>query len=218
MSEATQTAVKPTAITTTTTGELNAVGQFELLQRQANMIAKSDLIPKEYQGNVPNCFIAMDIADRLGANRLMVMQNLYIIHGKPSWSSKFLIASFNQCGRFESLKYEFTGDPKKDDWTCRANAVERKTGEVIFGPAISIAMARAEGWVEKAGSKWKTIPELMLMYRAASFLINTHAPEISMGLGTIEEVEDVGGVHKTANVATVKALLGTVDGTVEPEA
>lgn len=164
---------------------------FDLIQRMAKAFASSTLVPEQYRGNVPNCMIALDMAQRLGASVLMVAQNLYVVHGRPGWSSKFLIASFNQCGRFSAVRYEWTGTEGKDDWGCRAWAVELKTGEKIVGPLITIALAKKEKWYEKNGSKWQTIPELMLMYRSAGWLVNTHAPEISMGLNTTEELDDI---------------------------
>jgi len=72
-------------------------------------------------------------------------------------------------------------------------AIEKATGEKLVGPKVTIAIARAEGWIDKAGSKWKTIPEQMLRYRCAAWLINTVAPELSMGLPTTDEAEDIEG-------------------------
>lgn len=164
---------------------------FELMQRAAKALAASTLVPAQFQGNLPNCIIALEMANRIGASPLMVVQNLYVVHGRPGWSAKFLIASFNQCGRFTSLRYAWQGKQGTDDWGCRAWATEKATGEKIEGPLITIALAKREGWDSKSGSKWKTIPELMLTYRAAAWLVNTHAPEISMGLNTSEELGDV---------------------------
>ena len=171
---------------------------FELMQRACKALAASTLVPKEYQGNLPNCIVAMEMAQRIGASPLMVMQNLYIVHGRPGWSAKFLVASFNQAGRFSAVRYEWRGERGNDDWGCRAWAFEKSTGERIEGPMISIALAKEEGWYGKSGSKWKTIPELMLMYRAAAWMINTHAPEISMGLNTAEEMHDVFDATQTS--------------------
>ena len=164
---------------------------FELAQRAAKALAASTLVPQQFQGNMPNCLIALEMAQRIGASPLMVMQNLYIVHGRPAWSAKFLIASFNQCGRFSALRFEWSGTRGKDDWGCRAWALERETQQRIQGPLITIDLAKREKWYEKTGSKWQTIPELMLQYRAAAWLVNTHAPEISMGLNTAEELGDV---------------------------
>lgn len=169
----------------------NDLQGFELMQRQCKALAASTLVPQQFQGNLPNCLIALEMAQRIGASPLMVMQNLYIVHGRPGWSAKFLIASFNQCGRFSAIRFEWSGEREKDSWGCRAYATEKATGEKIQGPLITIALAKKEGWYDKSGSKWKTIPELMLTYRAAAWMVNTHAPEISMGLNTAEELGDV---------------------------
>lgn len=163
---------------------------FELMQRVSKAFAASTLVPKEYQGNIPNCMIALNLAQRLGADALMVMQNLYIVHGRPGWSAQFLIATFNQNGRFSAIRYEFFGTRGKEDWGCRAWAIERDSGEKIVGADVSIDLARAEGWDSKSGSKWRTMPQQMLMYRAASWMIRTHAPEIAMGLPTADELAD----------------------------
>lgn len=163
---------------------------FALLQRGAQMFASATLVPDDYRGNLPNCAIALNMANRMGCDPLMVMQNLDIIYGRPGWRAKFLIASFNQCGRFSPIRYQWEGKEGEDGWGCRAWANEAATGEKVIGPLITIALAKAEGWYEKKGSKWKTIPELMLMYRAGSWLVNTVAPEISMGLSTGEEIHD----------------------------
>jgi len=164
---------------------------FELMQRGAKALSASSLIPETYRGNLPNCMIALELAQRIGASPLLVMQHLYIVHGRPGWSAVFMIASFNQCGRFSAIRYEWVGTEGKDEWGCRAWATEKGTGEKIMGPVITIGLARKEGWHDKNGSKWKTMPQLMLMYRAASWLVRTHAPEISMGLQTVEELGDV---------------------------
>ena len=171
----------------------SGVEGFEAAQRMAKALVTSDLVPEQFRGpdKIGNALIALEMAQRIGASPLMVMQNLYVVHGRPGWSAKFLIASFNQCGRFSAIRFEWSGKTGTDDWGCKAWAMERDTKEKIFGPTITIKMAKDEGWYQKSGSKWKTIPELMLQYRAAAWMVNTHAPEISMGLNTAEELGDV---------------------------
>lgn len=163
---------------------------FELIQRVSKAFASSDLVPKQYQGNLPNCMIAMDMAQRIGANPLMVMQNLYIVHGTPGWSSKFLIATVNVCGRYTSLRYEWRGKAGDAEYGCRAWAIERDTGERLDGIWVTWAMVRAEGWDSKNGSKWKTMPDQMFVYRSAAFWQRAYAPELGMGLQTAEEIHD----------------------------
>lgn len=162
---------------------------FEHVQRVALMFSKSELVPKRYQGNAGNCVIALEMANRIGASPLMVMQNLDVIMGRPAWSSKFLIASLNASGKFSPLRYE---EDDQNGGRTRAWAYDKHTGEKCYGAWVSMEMAKAEGWIDKNGSKWKTMPELMRRYRAASFFTNQFAPEVSMGLQTVEEAYDIG--------------------------
>ena len=167
---------------------------FALVQRQAKMFASSTLIPKAYQGNMGNIIIALNISKKVNADPLMVMQNLDVIQGKPSWSSKFLIATINSCGRYSSLRYEFKGEEGKASRACRAYCYERSDKdhkEPLYGAWVSMEMAQQEGWLGKPGSKWKTMPEQMLRYRAATFWQRTNAPELGLGLLTQEEARDI---------------------------
>jgi hypothetical protein len=163
---------------------------FELLQRVSKMFATSTVVPDQFNGNIGNCAIALEMAARMGASPLMVMQNLDVIYGRPAWRAKFLIGCFNQAGRYEAISYEWGGKVNTDSWSCRAISKFLATGKQIRGPEISIALAKAEEWYGRKGSKWKTIPELMLMYRSAAWMINTTAPEISLGLQTEDEIRD----------------------------
>jgi len=180
---------------------------FETAQRIAGALSKASLVPKEYQNNLPNSLIALEIAQRTGASPLLVMQNLYIVHGKPSWSSQFIISAINSCGRFKPLRFDLSGKMNDDDRTCVAWTVERgvdlppdvgtleqakaRNLPVLESPPVSIKIAKAEGWYSKNGSKWQTMPELMLRYRAATFFGRLYAPEILMGMRTEDESQDM---------------------------
>ena len=183
--------------------EMTPMGQemrrFEIQNRMAAMYAQSTIIPDAYRNNVGNCVIAVDMAMRMNAGILMVMQNLDTIKGKPSFSAKFLIATINASGRFTPIRYEFRGKEGDDSWACRVVAYEasdRDRKEPLYGTWISIKMAKDEGWYQKDGSKWKTMPEQMLSYRAAAFWQRLYCPEISMGLMTTEEYEDMADKRK----------------------
>ena len=191
-----------------------AVKKFEAMQRMAKMYCSSTIVPEIYRGenNIGNCVIAIDMAMRMEANPLMIMQNLYVVKGNPSWSSKFLIATINMSGKYTSLRYgkvkyndtvwggtkgrnttvtkEFDGTDI-DNIECVAYATELATGEVLESDPITIEMAVKEGWYTKSGSKWVTMPSLMLTYRAAAFWQRAYCPEISMGFMTKEEADDV---------------------------
>lgn len=174
-----------------------SLASFEDAQRVAKALMSSDLVPNHYRGNMGNCLIAMEMSTRTGASMLAVLQNLNVIHGRPSWGSSYCIAAINQSGRFkEPLDFEFQGEENTDKWGCRAVTVSN-SGRDIRGPLVTIGMAKAEGWFSrksKSGqetSKWQTMPELMLRYRAAAFFARTVCPDLLMGLQTDEEVRDV---------------------------
>lgn len=177
---------------------------FELMQRISKAFSSSDLVPQQYRGNLANCMIALDMAQRIGANPLMTMQNLYVVHGTPGWSSKFLIATVNACGRFTSLRYEWRGEPGQPEYGCRAWAIERETGERLEGIWVTWKMVKAEGWDSKNGSKWKTMPDQMFVYRAAAFWQRAYAPELAMGLQTVEDLDDVIDVTPRQVIPTAK--------------
>jgi len=162
---------------------------FELVQRQAKLLASSTLVPKDFQNNMSNCAIGLNIAKRLGADPFMVIQNIDIIHGRPSFRATFLIAMVNASGRFTPLQFRMEGEGQNR--SCTAHCKTRETGEQIEGPEITMAMAKAEGWSTKSGSKWLTMPELMLRYRAAAFFARIYAPDITLGMHTSEEISDI---------------------------
>ena len=61
---------------------------FDRLMEMSTMLAKSTIVPVMYQNRPENIFISLDLASRMGVPMMMVMQNLYIINGKPSWSGQ----------------------------------------------------------------------------------------------------------------------------------
>ena len=163
---------------------------FEMLQRQAKMFSTSTLVPKEFQANMANCAIGINIAKRLGADPFMVLQNIDIIHGRPSFRATFLIAMVNASGRFHPLQFDMQGMEGKPDRACIAWTYAKTDGAKLEGPKITLEMAKAEGWSTKNGNKWLTMPELMLRYRAAAFFARLYAPDITLGMMTTEEAID----------------------------
>jgi len=163
---------------------------FELEVRKARLFSEATLVPAQYQQNIPNCLIALNMARRMNADPLMVMQNLHIVKGKPGWSGQFLIATFNQCGRFSAMRFEWRGAEGMKEWGCRGYATELATGNNVVGSWVTWKMVEAEGWSKRDGSKWLTMAEQMFLYRAGAFLVRAYAPEIAMGLPTAEELVD----------------------------
>lgn len=197
--QALQPATRPTELTDATNLAMTAK------VREASALAKSSLVPEAYRDSPANVMIAMEMANRIGASVMAVMQNLHVIHGKPSFSSSFLIATVNASGRFSPLRFTFDGEG--DEYGCTAHATDIKTGEECVGVKITRAMAKAEGWSAKAGSKWKTMEPLMMTYRSAAFWIRVYAPELSLGIHTTDEAEDIGRAYQVDGpVTTVRPI------------
>jgi len=169
---------------------------FELTQRMAKALSHSRLVPKAFQGEIADCMIAIEIAHRLNVSPMSVLQNLHIIEGKPSFSAKFMISAFNASPDYGPMRYEWRGAEGQDDRGCRAMAIDKHTGDMLRGPWITMEMAKAEGWFQKRGSKWQTMPEKMLMYRAAAWFIDTVAPELLLAAPSMGgEIIDVEPIH-----------------------
>ena len=169
---------------------------YKMATHMATTLSKSSIVPQTYANNPSNCMLALEMAQRLGMSPLMVMQNLYIVQGKPSWSGQFCIAVTNSCGRYEPLEFvQLTdGDGALTGYYARAKRIS--DGVMCDGPAVTWDMVKGEGWFGKSGSKWKTMPDLMFRYRAAAFFTRTYCPELLCGLYTQEENEDIYGAEK----------------------
>lgn len=183
---------------------------FETAQRIAKALASSTLVPDAYRNNLPNVLVAMELANRIGASVFAVMQNMDVIHGRPGLRATFLIATVNASGRFTPLRFRWEGDEGTDTWGCRCTATDRESGEACDGALITIDLAKAEGWYNRNGSKWKTIPEQMLMYRAAAFWTRVYCPELSLGMRTSDELEDV-AAEAPARAQVAAAALDAED-------
>jgi hypothetical protein len=189
---------------------------FELIQRQAMMLSKSTLVPKDFAGNVANCAIALNVAKRTRLDPLMVTQNLAIIHGRPSWSATALIGMINASGKFSPLRFVMDNDDAPS--SCYAVAKDKDSGEELKGEKITLEMAKKEGWSTKNGSKWLTMPGQMLRYRAASFWSRAYASDMSLGMYTQDEVRDFAEPPRNVTPAKVNPFIEEPVETMEIEA
>lgn len=153
--------------------------------------SQSNLVPQAYQGKPMDCAIAVDIANRMGVSPMFVMQNLWVVRGIPSWSGQACMGLIKGSGRYKNVKYNMTGNKGEDTWGCFVSAIEAATGDEIQGAEVTIGMAKKEGWYNKSGSKWVTMPEVMLRYRAATFFARLYCPNELMGFKVEGETEDI---------------------------
>lgn len=179
---------------------------FEKLSTLANKFAQSQLVPQNFRGKPHDCFIAMQIAHRMQTDPFLVLQNLKVINGTPTWAAVFAIARANELGPFaDRISFEAKGEG--ESLSVTASAKHETTGKIVSA-TVDMKMAKAEGWTKN--SKYQTMPEQMLCYRAAMFLIRRHCPEILQGMPTTDEIEDISAAR---NVTPT-----TIDGTASNEA
>lgn len=195
------------------------------LFKVAEQFANSSLVPEHFRKRPDNCFVGLQLAMRLEIDPFMLFQGLYVVHGRPGMEAKLAIALCNKNGPFRNrIQYKLFGQGM--DRGCKAFAQDDRTGEVCEA-TVTMKMAKAEGWIDKSGSKWKTIPDLMLQYRSAMFLIRLYCPEVLMGMQSKEEIEDSSGVvtadfevksnDDDADAPRADRLAAKLEKTVEPE-
>ena len=176
---------------------------FEFAQRQAKSLAESNLVPISYQGQkgLSNCLVALEMSKRMNLSPLTVMQNLNIIHGRPSWSAAFVSSQILGCNRFKNFDYIVTG--KDDTLSVQCQAIRLEDNKLVKGTAVSMKMAQKEGWTRK-NPKYQSMPELMLKNRAATFFGRQYIPDLLLGVQTSEEVVDIQPIDvTTGNVEIV---------------
>ena len=173
-----------------TKGIFASSDSFTLAWQMAQALAGSTIVPSNFQKSPQNCLIAIEQANRLNMSPFLVMQNLYVIQGRPSWSSQWIIAAVNRSGKFD-MELQFDEKKDKDGKPFSCQCWTMKEGRRVDGIVIDMDMARAEGWTSKNGSKWRTMPQVMLRYRAASFFARMNCPEVVLGMYSMEESEEI---------------------------
>ena len=179
--------------------------QFDQLLRAANMLSQTSIIPATYQGKPQDCFVALEMATRMGVSPLVVMQNMYVVKGKPAWAGQACTMFINSCGKFTQVKHVYTGEKGTDGRGCYVTATRISDGIQVNGVEVTMAMAKAEGWT--SNTKWRTMPELMLAYRASAFFARVHCPEALMGVQLADEIYDADANRSATRTSTLTAAL-----------
>lgn len=174
--------------------------RWAMLQRMAQAFATSDLVPDQMHGKVANCTVALLLAEQMQENPIMIMQNIYFVHGRPGWITQYMIARANNSGKFRGpLRWRSEGEGDTLAVTCAAKPIDDPDEPVEI--TISMKTAVESGWTQyydKERKQWKPQPrwstpgmaEQMLRWRSASWLIRLYAPEVMFGLPTVDELED----------------------------
>ena len=183
--------------------------QFNQLLRAAQMLSQTSIIPQSYQNKPQDCFVAIEMANRMGVSPMVVMQNMYVVKGKPSWAGQACTMLINSCGKFKDVKHIYTGEKGKPNRGCYVTATRISDGSRVDGVEVTMQMAQSEGWT--SNSKWRNMPELMLAYRASAFFARVYCPEAMMGVQTAEEVYDADSTPINAATSLTAALKGETE-------
>ena len=182
---------------------------FNQILRAADMLSKTSIIPQSYQNKPQDCFVAIEMANRMGVSPMVVMQNMYVVKGKPSWAGQACTMLINSCGKFKDVKHIYTGEKGKPNRGCYVTATRISDGSQVDGVEVTMQMAQSEGWT--SNSKWRNMPELMLAYRASAFFARVYCPEAMMGVQTAEEVYDADSTPINAATSLTAALKGETE-------
>lgn len=175
--------------------------QISKLGKFATALAKGNAIPDRFKNSTGDILIAMDISARSNQSLPMILNNMYSVYGTIGFSGQYCIAAVNNCGKFSQLDFKFTNN---GGGGCIAYATRLSDGKLCESEEITMAMAEAEGWLNKKGSKWQVYPKQMMRYRSASFFVRAYCPEVMYGYQTVEELQDVNGYKDIDNdVVTV---------------
>lgn len=183
----------------------------------AKMYAQSDIVPKHYQNKPANILIALDYARHMNEPVLGIMRCTFVVHGTLGFKSEFLIGKANASGIFdEPIQYESVGEPGAKDFKVRAGAPI--SAKMLWGPWVTLHMVTSEGWFKNA--KYKSMPELMFRYRAATFFVRQTCPQVLFGAQTVEELEDLDAAEgpRDVSIEPAAALTEAVKGRANAKA
>ena len=184
------------------TAQTPAISSGESNLTQAKFLAASTLIPKTFQGRVGDVLVALGIAKSLGLSTFEVLNALVLIQGRVTFSAQFIIALAHTRGPFKS-RIQYKTEGQGDALSVSAFATMPDDSQA--SATVTMEMAKREGWTRNP--KYQSMPEHMLRYRAATFLVRQHCPEILLGMQTKEEIEDMHIATSETKIESLNAKI-----------
>lgn len=158
---------------------------YEEFYRFSNMIASSDLVPKDYKGNPGNVMVAIQMGAEVGLKPLQAIQGIAVINGRPSLWGDAVLALIQSSGLLQDLQEWF------DEASGTAHCLMHRAG--YSKPTVrtfSMADAKAAGLAGKQGP-WTNYPKRMLQMRARGFCARDAFADILRGVHVAEEAQDI---------------------------
>jgi len=153
--------------------------------QMAEMLARSQMVPKGYQGKPQDTLVAMMMGAELGLNPIQSLQNIAVVNGRPSIYGDALLALVQNHPKFGGQEESF------DEATMTATCtVWRKGDEKRHTVTFSKLDAEKAGLWGKQGP-WQQYPKRMLMWRARGYALRDKFADALGGLITVEEAQDM---------------------------
>lgn len=164
-------------------------GQFSLAPqsldealRFAELLAKSSIVPKDYQGNPGNILVAVQWGAEIGLPPLQAMQNIAVINGRPSIWGDSMIALVRASGLLDAIK--------EDVSDTEAVCTVKRRGEEPVTRSFSKSDAERAGLLSKQGP-WQQYPKRMMQMRARAYALRDVFPDVLRGVYVAEEAQDI---------------------------
>ena len=152
----------------------------------SDVLSKSIMVPREYQGKPANVLVAVQWGMELGLAPMQALQNIAVINGKPSIYGDALLAMVRADHRCLGVKEYLDGETAVCLITRSHNNGDFEEIERKF----SVDDAKRAGLWGKQGP-WKQYPQRMLQMRARSLAIRDGFPDVIKGLISVEEAQDM---------------------------
>jgi hypothetical protein len=150
--------------------------------RFADILSKSSIVPKDYQGNPGNVIVAIQWGAELGLPPLQAMQNIAVINDRPSIWGDAMIALVKGSGLLESM------DEAIDETECTCTV--KRSGEEPVSRSYTMEDAKRAGLAGKSGP-WQQYPKRMLQMRARAWALRDVFPDVLRGVYVAEESQDM---------------------------
>ncbi len=149
-----------------------------------DLMANSDLVPKDYRGKPGNIMVAIQMGSELGMTPMRALRSIAVINGRASqWGDDMLamVLASPVC------EYVHEDECTEECGVCEG---KRKDDPKPHRVTFSLADAKRAGLLGKQGP-WQTNTKRMLQLRARGFCLRDKFPDVLAGLVSVEEALDL---------------------------
>ncbi|MCZ0926493.1 hypothetical protein L0636_01140 [Halomonas janggokensis] len=163
---------------------------FDDVWRMSQMIAESDLAPKDYKGKPGNVMIAWQTGVELGiTSPMQAIQNIAVINGRPTLWGDMMLAICRAAPAWSEADFQEWIEGEGMGMTAHCTVRRRPNGNVAHY-TFSAQDAQDASLLGKQGP-WQQYKKRMLQMRARSFALrDTFTPELK-GIRMAEEERDI---------------------------